>query len=468
MDKTLAMTLAGSEVVLEGQRLDSFRAGLRGELLAAGAADYNSMRAVWNGLIDKRPALIVRCRGTADVIQAVNFARENGLLLSVRGGGHSVAGTALCDGGVMIDLSLMRGIRIDPVNRIARAEPGLTWKELDHETLAFGLATTGGTVSSTGIAGLTLGGGIGWQMARHGLTCDNLLSADIVTADGQVLTANASQHDDLFWAVRGGGGNFGIVTSFEYQLYPMESTITGGMILYPMEQARDVLQFYRSYSQKAPDDLTAFAGLLTTPDGHNVAAIIAAWFGPLDQAAQHLDPLRQFGVPLADLIGQIPYGALQTMFDAAVPPGLRRYWKSGYFPELPDDLIDAILKHAATKTSPYSLILFFHIHGKAARMAPDATAFGARARQWDFDIIPQWQASVEDRQHIEWARSFWKEVEPFTKGVYTNHLGTDDGATRVRAAYGRNYDRLVSIKRKYDPENLFRVNNNISPSVKSA
>ena len=468
MDKALVMTLAGSEVVLDGQRLDSFRAGLRGELLAAGAADYNSMRAVWNGLIDKRPALIARCRGTADVIKAVNFARENGLLLSVRGGGHSVAGTALCDGGVMIDLSLMRGIRIDPVNRIARAEPGLTWKELDHETLAVGLATTGGTVSSTGIAGLTLGGGIGWQMARHGLTCDNLLSADIVTADGQVLTANASQHDDLFWAVRGGGGNFGIATSFEYQLYPMESTITGGMMLYPMEQARDVLQFYRSYSQNAPDDLTAFAGLLTTSDGHNVAAIIAAWFGPLDQAAQHLDPLRQFGVPLADLIGQIPYGHLQTMFDAAVPAGLRRYWKSGYFPELPDDLIDAIIKHAATKTSPYSLILFFHIHGKAARMAPDATAFGARARQWDFDIIPQWQASVEDRQHIEWARSFWKEVEPFTKGVYTNHLGTDDGATRVRAAYGRNYDRLVSIKRKYDPGNLFRVNNNISPSVKSA
>jgi len=259
------MTLAGSEVVLDGSTIDSFRTGLRGELLGGDAADYNAARAVWNGMIDKRPALIVRCLGAADVIKAVNFAREYGLLLSVRGGGHSVAGTALCDGGVMIDLSLMRGIRVDPVNRIARAEPGLTWNELDHETLAFGLATTGGTVSSTGIAGLTLGGGLGWQMARYGLTCDNLLSADIVTADGRLLTASASQHEDLFWALRGGGGNFGIATSFEYQLYPMESTIVGGMMLYPMEQARDVLQFYRGYTQNAPDDLTAFAGFLTTP-----------------------------------------------------------------------------------------------------------------------------------------------------------------------------------------------------------
>jgi len=291
-----------------------------------------------------------------------------------------------------------------------------------------------------------------------------LLSADIVTADGRLLRANASEHDDLFWAVRGGGGNFGIATSFEYQLYPMESTIVGGMMLYPMEQARDVLQFYRGYSQNAPDDLTAFAGLLTTPEGHNVVAIIAAWFGPLDQAAQHLDPLRKFGIPMADLIGQIPYGHLQTLFDAAAPSGFRRYWKSGYFPELRDDLIDAIIKHAATRTSPYSLILLFHMHGKAARIAPDATAFGARTPQWDFDIIAQWQAPVEDRQHIAWARGFWKDVEPFAKGVYANHLDTDD-ATRVRAAYGRNYNRLVSIKNKYDPENLFRVNNNISPSL---
>src|SRR5215831_13568914 len=454
------MKLAGNEIVLDGATIDSFRTGLRGELLNPDSADYHAARAVWNGMIDKRPALILRCRGAADVIKAVNFAREQGLLLSVRGGGHSVAGTAVCDGGLMIDLSLMRGIRVDPVNRIARAEPGLTWKDLDYETLAFGLATTGGTVSSTGIAGLTLGGGLGWLMARYGLTCDNLLSADIVTADGRLLRANASEHDDLFWALRGGGGNFGIATSFEYQLYPMESTIVGGMMLYPAAQALGVLQFYRGHSANAPDDLTAFAGLLTTPDGHSVVAIIAAWFGPLDQAAQHLDPLREFGDPLADLIGEIPYGQLQTLFDAAVPSGLRRYWKSGYFPELRDDLIDTIIKYAATRTSPYSLILLFHMHGKAARMAPDATAFGARTAQWDFDIIPQWQAPAEDSQHIAWARAFWQDVEPLAKGVYANHLDTDDSATRVRAAYGRNYNRLVSIKNKYDPENLFRVNHN--------
>jgi FAD/FMN-containing dehydrogenase len=312
---------------------------------------------------------------------------------------------------------------------------------------------------------LTLGGGVGWQMARHGLTCDNLLSVDLVTADGHLLTASASQYSDLFWAVRGGGGNFGIVTSFEYQLYPMEPTIVAGMMLYPIERARDVLRFYRDYSRDAPDDLTVFAGLLTTPDGHNVAAIIPAWFGAPDEAVGRLEPLRTFAAPLADLIGQITYGQLQTMFDAAAPAGLRRYWKSGYLPDLPDDLIDTIVEHGMAKTSPYSLILFFHIHGATARIAPDATAFGARSTQWDFDIIPQWQAPGEDRQHIDWARRFWKVVEPFTQGVYANHLDTDDGVARVRAAYGRNYDRLVSIKNTYDPGNLFRVNNNIPPSL---
>jgi FAD/FMN-containing dehydrogenase len=465
MNSTLAMTVSGREIVLDAATTEAFAAGLRGELLTTDSADYDAARAVWNGMIDKRPALVARCRGAADVISAVNFARRHGLLLSVRGGGHNVAGLAVCDGGLMIDLSLMRAIRVDPVTRTARAEPGLTWKELDRETLAFGLATTGGTVSSTGIAGLTLGGGLGWQIGRHGLTCDNLLTIDMVTVDGRLLTASPSQHEDLFWAVRGGGGNFGIATSFEYQLHPMESTITGGMVLYPMEQAREVLRFYREYSQNAPDDLTAFAALLTTPDGLNVAAIIAAWFGDPDQAAQQLAPLRKFGIPLADLIGQISYGQLQTTFDAAVPPGLRRYWKSGYLQELPDDVIDVMLRHAAAKTSPYSLILLFHMHGQAARVAPDATAFGARATQWDFDIIPQWQAAVEDTQHLEWGRRFWKEVEPFTHGVYSNHLDGDDGATRLRAAYGRNYERLAAIKRKYDPDNFLRMNNNIRPTV---
>ena len=447
------------------ETITSLRCALRGELLTAGTTEYDAARTLWNGMIDKRPAVIVRCRGAADVITAVNFAREHELLLSARGGGHNVAGLALCDGGLTIDLSFMRGIRVDPSARTVRAEGGVTWGDLDREALSFGLATTGGMVSSTGIAGLTLGGGLGWQMARHGLASDNLLSADVVLADGRLLTASASQHEDLFWALRGGGGNFGVVTSFEYQLHPMEPTFAGGMVLYPMDQAREVLRFYRDYSHNAPDDLTAFAGLLTTPDGLDVVAIIAAWFGPAEQAEQQLAPLRKFGSPAADLIGQISYRDLQTMFDPAVPAGLRRYWKSGYFPELSDDLLDVILQHAATKTSPYSLILILHMHGKASRAATDMTAFGARAEQWDFDIIPQWQAPAEDARHIDWARTFWKDAERFTRGVYSNHLDTDDGATRVRAAYGQNYEQLAVIKRKYDPDNLFKVNHNIAPAV---
>jgi FAD/FMN-containing dehydrogenase len=359
----------------------------------------------------------------------------------------------------------MRGIRVDPVAQTVRVEPGVTWGELDREALAFGLATTGGMVSTTGIAGLTLGGGLGWQMARHGLASDNLLSVDIVTADGRLLTASASQHEDLFWAVRGGGGNFGIVTSFEYRLHPMSPTITGGMVLYPMDQAREVLRRYRDYSRGTPDDLTVFAALLTTPDGHDVVAIIAAWFGAAGDAAQHLDPVRTLGTPIADLLGPMSYLQLQTMFDAAVPHGIRRYWKSGYFPAIPDDLIDIVLQHAALKTSPYSLILILHMHGKAVRTASDATAFGARAEQWDFDIIPQWRAPAEDAKHIGWARSFWQEAERFTRGVYSNHLDVDDGVPRVRAAYGGNYEWLAAIKRTYDPANFFRVNHNIVPSA---
>jgi FAD/FMN-containing dehydrogenase len=449
---------------IEAQKIAALRQSMQGAILAAGDQGYEQARQVWNAMIDRRPGLVARCAGPADVQAAVRFARDADVVTSIRGGGHNVAGNAVCDGGLMIDLSPMRGIHVDPVRRTARAEPGLTWKEFDQATLASGLATTGGTVSHTGIAGLTLGGGVGWLMARHGFTCDNVLSVDVVTADGRLLTADASQNEDLFWAVRGGGGNFGVVTSFEYQVHPMQPAIAGGMVLYRMADAGDVLRFYRDYSQNAPDDLTVFAGMLTTPDGQDVVAIVAAWFGHADEAPRHLDPLRRFGSPVADLIGQLSYAQLQTIFDAAVPFGLRRYWKSGYLPELSDDLLDRVIEHAAAKTSPYSLTLFFHMHGKVTEAAPDATAFAARATQWDFDIIPQWQASTEDARHIEWARALWKEVEPHTRGVYVNHLDSDDAGTRVRASYGANYQRLAAIKGKYDAGNLFRMNNNIVPS----
>jgi FAD/FMN-containing dehydrogenase len=444
--------------------INALKRDVRGQVLTPESTDYEAVRRVWNGMIDTRPALIVRCATPADVITAVNFARANGARLSVRGGGHNVAGLALCEDGVTVDLSSMRAIVVQPDAKTARAEGGVTWGELDAATLKYGLATNGGMVSTTGIAGLTLGGGIGWQMARHGLTCDNLLSAEVVTANGRMLRVSATEHTDLFWALRGGGGNFGIVTAFEYQLHPM-ATFVGGMVLYPMSQARTVLSGYRQLATQAPDELTIHAGFLTTPDGNDVVAIIAAWFGAAEDARRHLDPVRQLGTPLADLLGPMSYTQLQTLFDPAAPAGLRRYWKSGYVPELSDAVIDVLITEAARKTSPFSIVLLLHMHGKATRIAPDATAFGARSPQWDIDILPQWHSPAEDQRHTEWARRFWSDLERFTRGVYSNHLDADDGAPRVRAAYGTNYDRLVAIKRKYDPDNFFNVNNNIPPTA---
>ena len=444
--------------------INQLRSSIRGQLLIPESEHYDAARTLWNGMIQTKPALIVQCAGAADVTAAVGFARDHGARVAVKAGGHNVAGLALCEGGVVIDLSKMQSVRVEPKARTARAEGGVTWASLDRETLAFGLSTTGGMVSSTGIAGLTLGGGLGWQMARHGLACDNLLSADVVTAAGDVVTASAAGDQDLFWALRGGGGNFGVVTSFEYRLHDM-SVFIGGIVLYPLAHARQVLRGYRDYAQNAPDDVTANVALMTTPDGQDVVAVIAAWFGPAADADRQLGPLRRLGTPIADLIGEMSYGQLQTMIDPAVPAGLRRYWKSGYVPAIENDFIDIVLDHVGRKTSPLSLVLLLHMHGAAARVAPDATAFGARAVQWDFDILPQWRAVDEDARHIEWARRFWSEVSRFTNGVYSNHLDTDDGAPRVRAAYGGNYDRLVTLKQRYDADNLFNVNHNIPPTA---
>ena len=415
-------------------------------------------------MIDKCPALIARCTGAADVARAVRFARTHNLLVSVRGGGHNVAGNAVCDDGLMIDLSPMKGIQVDADKRTVRAEAGVLWSELDAATQQHGLATTGGTVSHTGIAGLTLGGGLGWLMSKHGLTCDNLLSVEMVRATGETLTASETENEDLFWAVRGGGGNFGIVTAFTYRLHPIGPTILGGMILYPMEQARDVLKFYRTFARSTPDDLIVFAVLMTTPDGLPVVALLAGWFGPLAEGEHYLKPLRSFGTPLADLIGEVPYVQHQTIFDAATPHGMPRYWKSGNLLDIEDGFIEVVLDGAARQTSPYSFILFFHIKGVAARVDPQKTAFGLREDQWDFDIVAQWTDPAENQTHIDWVRTFWNQVEPHTKGVYVNHLGGEEEATRVRSAYGANYERLVTLKTKYDPDNFFRLNNNIAPA----
>jgi FAD/FMN-containing dehydrogenase len=448
---------------LDTAAVERFRTTLRGDLLQPGDAAYEATRKVWNEMVDKRPALIVRCRGVADVINAVRFAKTQQLLLSVRGGGHNVAGNAVCDDGVMIDCAAMKSVHVDPIARIARVEPGVTWAEINHETQAFGLATTGGVVSHTGVAGLTLGGGLGWLASKHGYTCDNLLAADVVMADGNLVRASAEQNPDLLWALRGGGGNFGVVTSFELQLHPVAPIVYGGMVAWPFEAARDVLKFYGEICRDCPEDLAVNAGIIYTPDGHHVVALIAAWLGDIEEAEARLAPIRNFSAPIADMMGPIPYTVLNTLFDAGNPFGVHRYWKSGYFAELGDALIDRVIEHATDTTSPMSAILLFRVDGACIRKDPSATAFSLRESCWDFDVIAQWTDASEADRHIAWARRFWAAVEPFSRGVYVNHLDSDDPKTRVRAAYGANYERLAQLKTKYDPTNFFRMNNNIPP-----
>jgi FAD/FMN-containing dehydrogenase len=450
---------------LAQSEIDNFKASLQGELLCADDPGYDAARSVWNAMIDRRPRLIARCTNANDVVTAVNFARTHELLVSVRGGGHNVAGKAVCDDGLMIDLSPMKGIQVDPVQHTAQVEPGVLWSELDQATQAFGLATTGGTVSHTGVAGLTLGGGLGWLLATHGLACDNLLSAQMVLADGCQVTASATENPDLFWAIRGGGGNFGIVTAFEFRLHPVGPTVLGGMVLYPVDQAKAVLQFYRDFSANCPDALTVYAGMISTPEGMPVVALIAGWFGALAEGEQQLAPLRAFGTPLADLIGPLPYTQLQSMLDGAAPFGLPRYWKSGYFSELTDEVIEQIVAHTSRKLTPLSVAVLFHLHGVASRTPPDTTAFAHRQALWDFDIIAQWTDPATAEQNINWARTFWQAVAPFSTGVYVNHLDTDDNALRVKSAYGANHARLATLKAKYDPTNFFQLNHNIEPSA---
>jgi FAD/FMN-containing dehydrogenase len=458
-------TSEGADAILEEAAVEAFAGALGGQLLRPGEDGYDRARVVWNGMIDRRPALIARCAGVADVITAVRFARTHRLLVSIKGGGHNITGNAVAEGGLMIDLSPMKGMWVDPVKRVARAQAGLTWGEFNRETQAFSLATTGGVVSTTGIAGLTLGGGLGWLMGSHGLSCDNLLSADLVTAEGEFLTASAEQNADLFWGLRGGGGNFGVVTAFEYRLHPVTSVLAG-MVIHPMEKAREVLRFYREFCRNCPDEALAAAALMTPPDGMPVSVIVASYIGDIDEGEKVMLPLRQFGSPLVDTIAPTSYVALNSLFDAAFPyGGVQRYWKSSFLKELGDDMIEIVLQRSAKFLSPMSNVLFFHLHGAASRVDRDATAFGLRDDQWDYDVISQWADPAEAPDHIKWTRDFWTAVEPFSTGeVYVNHLDAEE-ATRIRGAYSRNYERLVALKNKYDPTNLFRLNQNIRPTA---
>jgi FAD/FMN-containing dehydrogenase len=460
-----AVSADGERIELTETDVTGFRNGLRGALFATGQDGYESVRRVWNGNVDRRPALIARCAGVADVQQAVTFARAHRLLVSVRGGGHAASGYATNDDGLIIDLSAMKGIQVDPAARTARAQAGVLWRELDHETQAFGLATTGGTVSNTGIAGSTVGGGLGWLMGLHGLTVDNLLSADVITADGQFRTASSKDNLDLFWALRGGGGNFGIVTSFEYRLHPI-SQVWGGMMLYPLDQAREVLRFYRDYCPGLPDEAEAYCFLLTSPEGIPLVALALGYNGPVADGEDVLAPARQFGRPVADLVGPMPYQARQMMLDDPnAIPGLHRYWRSAFTRHISDGMIDLLIDSAASFSSPLSAMVFFYLHGASTRVPVTETAFAARRTQWDFDVITQWTDGPESPRHTSWLRSIWSQLEPHLEGSgYVNHLATDDRPDKVRASFGDNYGRLRQLKAVYDPTNMFRMNPNIKPA----
>ena len=435
-----------------------------GEVLRPGDEGYDGARRVFNAMIDRRPAAIVRCAGAADVVAAVNYARDHELPLSVKGGGHSVAGTAVCEGGIMIDLSLMKGLRVDPAASVAMAGPGLTLGEFDAGTQAHGLATTTGVVSMTGLAGLTLGGGIGWLNGRYGLACDNLIEADVVTADGRLVTANEAEHDGLFWALRGGGGNFGIVTSFRYRLHPV-AVVLGGGVMFPSAQAHDALRFYHDFARAAPDELSTAASISLDADGRPVVAVAACWCGPIEEGEKILRPLRAFGPPTFDGVAPMGYAALQSSADGGYPPGRLHYWKASFLAEITDDAIEVMLAFASDMPSAFTGIGLQELCGAASRVAPTATAFPHRDHLYDCLILSQWDDPSDTDRNVAWTRHLFEALQPFLEGgVYANNLGAEE-TDRVRAAYGPNYPRLAAVKAAYDPSNLFRLNHNVTPAA---
>jgi FAD/FMN-containing dehydrogenase len=452
-------------VALDLQSVNELKQSFSGEIITPSDAPYDEGRRVWNVMIDRRPAVIVRPRHVADVQAAVAFARDHRLPLAIRGGAHGIAGTGTCDDGLVIDCSLMKGILVDPDARTARAEPGVKWVEFDQATQSHGLATTGGTVGDTGIAGLTLGGGFGWLEGACGMTVDNLIAADVVLADGRAVRASADQHPDLFWALRGGGGNFGVVTAFEYRLHAIGPIIVGGLVLHPYTAARDVLRFYREWLGHAPDPLTAGVAIMTGPDGQKACAIACAYAGPVEEGLEAVKPIKSFGSPAMDVVGPLPYVAQQGLLEQASPPGLRNYWKAEFVSDLNDRFIDMWVEAYTDVPSPKSFLLLFPIHGAAARVAPDATAFPHR-RGVHLGVYGQWQPGDPDEPHINWVRRTWEQTRPFAAGgLYVNEIGTDEGRDRVRQAYGVNYQRLAQVKARYDPANLFCLNANIAPSA---
>jgi FAD/FMN-containing dehydrogenase len=446
--------------------IDQIAPTLTGQLLRPSDAGYDEARRVHNGLIDKRPAIIVRCHGTADVADAVRLARALNLEIAVRGGGHNVGGRGTIDGGLMIDLAPMKGIHVDAAKRTARAQGGVLWKELNRETQLHGLATTGGVVGTTGIAGLTLGGGLGWLMPKYGLALDNLLSAEMVMADGSVCRAAADENPDLFWAIRGGGGNFGIAASLEYALHQVGPTITGGLVAHPLQKGRDVLRFFRDTCAKLPDEMMMAAGLLTAPDGsgNKLVAMLAAHCGPLAQGEAAVKPIKAFGPPVMDAMGPISYCQQNGLLDPSLPKGALNYWKSHFLTELSDACIDTMVETFAACPSPMSQLVLEHFHGAASRVPVADTACAMRITGFNVVIISQWMDPHENQRCIGWCRDMYAALAPYLGSFrYVNYLGDDEAGDPAAIAYGANYARLRDLKTKYDPGNVFHVNVNIRP-----
>jgi FAD/FMN-containing dehydrogenase len=449
-----------------------FKTGFAGIALMPGDDGYEETRAIWNGSFDKHPAVIARCRTTADVVAVIALARERGVTLAVRGGGHSLSGLSSCDDGVMLDLSLMREVLVDADARTARVQPGATWAEFDSATQAHGLASTGGLISHTGVAGLTLGGGIGWLMRKYGLACDNMTAAEVVTAAGEVVRTSSAERPELLWGLRGGGGNFGVVTSFEFRLHPV-GTVLGGLVAFPLDRGREVFRTYRSWAAEAPDEFTTIAAVITAPPapfvsaeliGQKVAAVVGCWCGDPDAGGAVLEPLRRLG-PAVDAFGPMPYTVVQSMLDEGAPPGHRNYVRSGYVSDLSDGLIDAVLDHGARMPSPFSQIHFYQLGGAVSRVREDDTAFSHRRAAFVFNANSAWVDPSEDGMHETANRELVTAIGPFTTGgVYVNFLG-EEGDARIRAAYGEaKYERLARLKADLDPQNLFRMNQNIPPA----
>ena len=457
---------------LEPTTIENLKASLRGQLLLPGDAGYDTSRTVWNAMIDRRPALVIRCAGVHDIKLAVDFARTHGLLTAIKGGGHNIAGSGVCDGGLLIDLSGMRSVRIDPAAKVAHVEPGAILGDFDAEAQAFGLATPLGINSTTGVAGLTLGAGFGWLSRKHGMTIDNLRAVDVVTADGRFLTANEKENADLFWALRGGSGNFGVVTRFEFQLHPVGPDVLTGLVVYPLAQAASALKQFREYAKKLGEETNVWTVLRKAPPlpflpahVHGTEVIVFAMFhaGSPEAGKQALEPVRHFGKPVGEFMGVQPYCSWQKTFDPLLTPGARNYWKSHNFADLSDGAIEVTLKYVSTLPSPHCEIFFGMIGGATTRPSPTAMAYSHRNAMYVCNVHGRWETAAEDKKCIDWARGFFRESAPHaTGGVYVNFL-TDDEADRIKAAYGPNYEKLVQIKKKYDPQNLFRMNQNISP-----